>query len=129
MNEIKIRENYKDNLITIYCDQLMITRIIQNVLSNAVEHVDIGGEIECSVIQTLSETTISISNTDSLFSDEYLKGEFIPFYSDICQREKEHFGLGLYMSDLMIKKMNGLISIKNENQQATVIITLKNEGR
>lgn len=104
MKEVKIRENYKDNLITIYCDQLMITRIIQNVLSNAVEHVNINGEIECSVTKSSLETTISISNTGSLFSDEYLEGEFIPFYSNKLQREKEHFGLGLYMSDLMIKK-------------------------
>ncbi|HAP3813808.1 TPA: HAMP domain-containing histidine kinase [Enterococcus faecalis] len=126
MKEVKIRENYKDNLITIYCDQLMITRIIQNVLSNAVEHVNINGEIECSVTESSLETTISISNTGSLFPDEYLKGEFIPFYSNKLQREKEHFGLGLYMSDLMIKKMSGSISIKNENQRATVIITIKN---
>lgn len=126
MKEIKIRENYKDNFITIYCDQLMITRIIQNVLSNAVEHVNINGEIECSVTESSLETAISISNTGSLFSDEYLEGEFIPFYSNKLQREKEHFGLGLYMSDLMIKKMNGSISIKNENQRATVMITLKN---
>ena len=126
MKEIEIRENYKNNLVAIYGDQLMITRIIQNVLSNAVEHVNIGGEMECSVIQNSLETVISINNTGSLFSAEYLEGEFIPFYSNKLQREKEHFGLGLYMSDLMIKKMNGSITIKNENQRATVVITLKN---
>lgn len=126
MKEIKIHEYYSNHSRIIYCDLLMVTRIIQNILSNAVEHVNVNGEIECSVIDSPLETIISISNTGSLFPDEYLKGEFIPFYSNKLQREKEHFGLGLYMSDLMIKKMNGSISIKNKNQRATVIITLKN---
>ena len=125
IKEVKIREFYQDDVSTMYCDQLMMTRIIQNVLSNAVEHVNINGEIECSVTESSLETTIIISNTGSLFPDEYLKGEFIPFYSNKLQREKEHFGLGLYMSDLMIKKINGSLSIKNENQRATVVMTLK----
>ncbi len=125
--EIKIQENYQENLISIFCDKLMITRIISNVLSNAVEHTNIDGEIKCSVNKSHLETRISISNTGSLFLDEYLQSGFVPFYSDKLQREKEHFGLGLYMSNLMIKKMNGYLSIKNENEQATVIITLKNK--
>ncbi|MDR1567772.1 MAG: HAMP domain-containing histidine kinase [Streptococcaceae bacterium] len=126
MKKITIRRHYNDNLRAVYCDQLMVTRIIQNILSNAVEHVNVNGEIDCSVIDSPLETIISISNTGSLFSDEYLEGEFTPFYSNKLQREKEHFGLGLYMSDLMIKKMNGSISIKNESRRATVVIALKN---
>ncbi|MHC5268494.1 HAMP domain-containing sensor histidine kinase [Enterococcus sp. LJL98] len=125
MNKIKIREIYSAKVITIYCDELMIIRIIQNVLLNAVEHVCIDGEIECSIIESSVEVTISIINTGSLFPDEYLEGEFTPFYSNQLQREKNHFGLGLYMSDLMIKKMKGSISVKNENHRATVVITLK----
>lgn len=125
MRDIEIQEKHNHDSIIIYCDQLMITRILQNVISNAVEHVNIAGKIECTVNQTPIETIISINNTGSLFSDEYLEGGFLPFYSNKLQREKEHFGLGLYMSDLMIRKMNGSISIKNINQRATVIITLK----
>nr|WP_278972571.1 ATP-binding protein [Melissococcus plutonius] len=94
----------------------MITRIIQNILANAIEHVNNNGTIKCLVSDDPLKTTISISNTGSLFPEKYVAGEFMPFYSNKIQREKEHFGLGLYMSDLMIKKMNGAISIKNENQ-------------
>lgn len=124
--EIKIQEHYNDNLRNVYGDPLMITRIIQNILANAIEHVNNNGTIKCLVSDDPLKTTISISNTGSLFPEKYVAGEFMPFYSNKIQREKEHFGLGLYMSDLMIKKMNGAISIKNENQWATVLITLKN---
>lgn len=123
---VKIKESYSHSSKILYCDPFILTRVIQNVLSNAIEHVNVQGEIICSVHDSPLETILSISNTGSLFSEQYLNGAFTPFYSEKSHREKEHFGLGLYMSDLMIKKMNGFLSIKNENQRATVVLTLKN---
>ncbi|WP_230912612.1 ATP-binding protein [Agrilactobacillus fermenti] len=103
----------------------MFTRIVQNILKNAVEHVDQEGKIICSVVEFTSEVAITISNTGSLFSNDYLKQKFIPFRVNKQQDGKEHFSLGLYMSDLMIKKMKGRIILKNENEQATVSIYVK----
>lgn len=123
--EVSFREKYENDKCKVYGDRLMLIRIMQNILSNALEHVDRGGEIVCSVVCQPRETVLTISNTGSLFSDDYLEQGVVPFYSDEIQREKEHFGLGLYMSELMVKKMKGSLFIKNENQRATVCIVLR----
>ncbi|MCS4486920.1 sensor histidine kinase [Staphylococcus americanisciuri] len=109
-------------------DNMMLNRVLQNIISNALEHIDVSGELQIDLKSYDNKISLQIANTGSQFPDDYLRQEFIPFYSKKNERDKNHFGLGLYMSNIMLKKMNSELFIENKENKACVTIFFRGEN-
>ncbi|WP_414052036.1 sensor histidine kinase [Macrococcus animalis] len=111
----------------VYGDKLIINRVLQNIISNALEHIKEEGTLTIITKENNNKLNLVISNTNSQFPKDYLNKGFIPFYSNKSQRDKKHFGLGLYMSKIMLSKINSDLYIENKDELAIVTISFNDK--
>ncbi len=123
---VQVIFNTTSSNIYIEGDRLIINRVLQNIISNALEHILNNGTLKIKIEEKNKKIDLLISNTSSQFPEDYLNSGFIPFYSSKSQRDKNHFGLGLYMSNIMLNKINSQLSIQNKNNCAIVTIFFNN---
>ncbi|UTH16276.1 sensor histidine kinase [Macrococcus epidermidis] len=123
---IQVKFNISSSNFYIERDKLIINRVLQNIISNALEHIMNNGTLKIEIEKKNKKINLIISNTGSQFPEDYLNSEFIPFYSSKRQRDKKHFGLGLYMSNIMLSKINSQLFIQNKNNCAVVTISFNN---
>lgn len=83
-------------------------RAILNVISNAVEHTSENGIVYIEVYENEGYFVFVISDTGNGFSAEALKHATEQFYmSDQSRNSNAHFGIGLYITNLVIKQHKG----------------------
>lgn len=112
---------------TIYANQEELTRAIGNVLANAVEYSDIEGEIWVEArIDNEQYFDIIISDCGPGFSEEeQRKGKEQFYQSDKSRHSKDHYGLGLYIADTLVRKQGGILLLNNSRQTGGAEITLR----
>lgn len=111
--------NYLDEEIKLNCDFLWMSEAIENVVKNCIEHnpnsiIDIKVKMKSNFIK------IEIQDHGKGFTKEDLKHLFERFYST---KDSKGFGIGLALSQEIIKAHHGIIEAKNNNG-ALFIITL-----
>ncbi|MCQ2911760.1 MAG: HAMP domain-containing histidine kinase [Clostridia bacterium] len=104
-----------DKRINITTNKVMLTRVIMNVLSNAVEHVENGKQIRIWTESDNVYATLHIYNDAKAIPDEMIKKFFDPFFkTDSLQfTGSEHTGLGLYVVQELLNKINIPFDMKN----------------
>lgn len=98
-------------------DYLLFQRAILNVISNAVDFTPENGTIliETQTLQSAEEhfLKISISDNGPGFSKEALAHGIEQFFmGDTSRNSKTHFGMGLYITDCIVKQHNGQLRLK-----------------
>ncbi len=99
----------------VLADFALTERVLNNLISNALDHVPTGGRIRLE-IETLSPETVRVSVTDSGegIPEEDLPQLFEPFYrSQVSQSGSGHAGLGLAIARRMVELQGGEISADN----------------
>lgn len=98
------------------CDRDAITRVIINLLDNAVKYASAGGEIYISVTESAKKAVISIKNSGEGISPEDLKHIFDKFYKVDKSRglDKKGVGLGLYLVKNIIGQHGESIKAESE---------------
>ncbi len=119
---IKIVYNFKEDLPKITTDKGQLQQVLLNIINNAVDVVDIGGQIEIKTeLIDSNHIRISIKDNGPGIPKDRLKHIFEPFYTT----KKKGTGLGLYISYGIIKKLGGDIKVESEvGKGATFYIEL-----
>jgi len=102
----------------VYADRQQFKQIIINIMLNAVESMDLGGELTISGKSSGSHVIIAISDTGHGIPPEDLKKIFEPFFT----RKKYGTGLGLSIAYQFVKENNGNIEIRSIEGQGTEVI-------
>ena len=103
--------------ILIYADESQISRILINLIKNAVQaearHICITAEIDSS-----DQTLIRVSNDGAPISPESQEQIFIPFFTT----KQDGSGIGLSLSRQIMRAHNGAIDLIRSNEQETVFL-------
>ena len=112
--EIRIQKECSSlNIIT---DRKIIFKIIDNLVSNAINYTPIGDSIKI----TLSEKCLTIINYGAFIEEELLPNIFEPFVSS--NSENRGHGLGLYIVAYYAKQLNYEVKIRNINNAVEVTL-------
>lgn len=113
--------NKLDEEHTVYCDEDMFKQVIMNIIGNAVDAVQVGGEITASSKMTDSETMLIIQDNGKGIDQDMLSRLFMPFQTT----KAKGTGLGLSIAYKIIKAHGGDIVAKSDSHSWTeFIITL-----
>ena len=105
-------------------DPKWTSEAIYNVMNNAAKFSPVGGVIIVEVIQGQFYTSISVKDSGAGISDANLRNIFNKFYS---KDNKEGSGIGLHLTERIIRGQNGYINVDSRiNQGTEFIINLPN---
>lgn len=96
-------------------DKNSIIRVMDNLVSNAIRHTQLNGEIDIKVTLYKSKLYFKISDNGNGFSNDDLKFALNKFYRGDKSRSAKsgNSGLGLYICKAIVEKHNGEINISN----------------
>ncbi|MED0680950.1 HAMP domain-containing sensor histidine kinase [Aneurinibacillus thermoaerophilus] len=96
-------------------DAEMVERILDNVITNSLEHTPPGGRIRISVHVQPDRVSYEICNTGQCFSKKDLENLFHRFYRGEEARSGKggHAGLGLYIVQQLTAKLGGTVKAYN----------------
>jgi len=109
--KIECTLDLSDNLPLVKSDYNQLKQVILNLFQNAMDAMDVGGELKTSTFITddASRVVILISDTGSGFSDEAIDRLFDPFFTT----KVTGVGLGLAVVKKIITDHDGDISARN----------------
>lgn len=109
---------HPENDLRISADNMQLKRVIKNLIQNAMSHSD-SKDIDVKVEQTEGFTTISIIDYGKGISKENIDKIFNKYYSTAKKFRKIGMGLGLYLSQQIIKSHGGEIIVCSEENVST----------
>lgn len=130
LHDIKV--NYINNIGEDFLcdiDQFLIKRVLQNLLLNALSHSKKSGSVDIET-NLLGDKKFSIKVQDygcGILKDEIDK-IFKKYYSGSTKFEKVGTGLGLYLSNRIVKLHKGKIEVQSEENKGssfTVVLSCK----
>lgn len=123
---IRIRQSYQYEAQNILADHDLLMRGFLNVFANGAEYTPKGGIIYVEGWEEDGCIVFSVSDTGSGFSAEALRHGAEQFYRDDRSRNStSHFGIGLFMTDLVMKQHNGRLILENSEKTGGAKVTLK----
>lgn len=114
--------DYHYSNISINSDDVLIQRLIFNIIENAIKYTEDGGLVDVSVLQDERETIIKIADNGIGISDEKKEAIFDLFYQIDDSRNKEGFGIGLSLSKDIAETLGALIEIRDNNPKGTIFL-------
>lgn len=102
-------------------DKNVLFQIAENLVSNAIRFAN--QKISVSLSFTDDMLALEVTDDGSGFPAALLKNGIQPFQKG--NEDTEHFGMGLYICDLLCRKHGGYMEIKNHEQGASVCAALK----
>lgn len=100
-----------DTLPMIGLDTGKIERVIQNLMTNAIEAMPKGGQISLKATATLDSILVEVSDTGKGISQENLEKIFEPFFTE---GKQVGTGLGLSICKRIVEAHGGIISVKSQ---------------
>ncbi len=123
---IQLQVSFKYQIQHIHIDHDLFMRAVLNVISNAVEHTLANGIVYLEVTENEGYFVFVIHDTGNGFSAEALKHATEQFYMSNQSRNSDaHFGLGLYITDLVTKQHNGQLFLENSEKTGGAKVTIK----
>jgi len=117
--QIRIRKQFQVNLPFIEGDGLQIQQVVINIIQNAIDAMNEGGQLTLWAHIISNQVEIHIQDNGQGMISEQLQKVFDPFYT--TKPVGKGTGLGLYISYQMIKKMNGDILIESQPGEGTTV--------
>jgi signal transduction histidine kinase len=113
--------------VTAMADRERLSRVMQNLVRNAVRHVPEGGMVRVAVAAEPSAAVVSVSDTGGGIPSEDLPHVFERFYRGESSRNRDSggAGLGLAMAKEFVEAMGGAISVVSPpGEGATFTVSL-----
>ena len=108
-------------------DEMEMSRVILNLMSNAVEYAPFGTNIDIELYQNAKETHFSITNTGPGINLPNPNEVFDKYISYAKKHKKVGTGLGLYVAKETILAHGGCINVKSiANSYTTFEFSLPN---
>jgi two-component system heavy metal sensor histidine kinase CusS len=108
-------------------DRSMLRRALSNLLDNALRFTPADGEVRVNIVEQAHGLRLSVENTGSGIDAQLLPKLFDRFYrADPARREgsSEHAGLGLAITQSIIRAHGGQIRCESENGWTRFVIEL-----
>ncbi len=105
--------------ITVSADIMQLERVIKNLISNAISHSNTKKDIDIEVGEIPGFVTISVIDYGQGIHQDELKLIFNKYYSAAKKFRKIGTGLGLYLSQQIIKSHGGEITVTSEENVRT----------
>lgn len=123
-----LKAEQKDIQIEVECDSSIMVmhdpkwtvEALTNILDNGVKYTPNGGSVTITVRPWQFYTRIDIADTGVGMEEEEYHQVFKRFYRGQKTAAQEGVGLGLYLSQAIITKQKGYISIKSKPDEGTV---------
>ena len=125
--EKRITLNFEKGDLSVSGDYDLLYRAFYNLCENAIKYNTKNGKVFISTTGTESNLTVTIKDTGIGIPDDMKKQIFEPFYRVDKSRSREMggAGLGLSLTDSIIKKHNGTITVcDNNNGGSCFTVTL-----
>lgn len=124
---IKFVNNNKLNGEIVVGDEEKLTIAVQNLLLNAVKFTESGGTIEITVFEEVGEIILKIKDDGRGISEEFLPYIFDRFRQadTSITRSAGGLGLGLTISNQIIKIHQGKIEVDSAGQDKGAVFTVK----
>lgn len=127
---IHLQEIYKYSVQSFSIDHDLLMRALVNVFSNAVEYTPTDGTIIFEVSEENGYIVFSVSDTGNGFSAEALQHATEQFYmEDRSRNSKSHFGIGLFMVDLVMGQHEGQLILDNSEKTGGAKVVMKIPNR
>ena len=111
--------------LVIETDVDKVTKMVENLLSNAFKYTDNGGTIVLSAHQQDKNLQISVSDTGKGISGEDKKNIFEQFYMGKESNRKESSGIGLSIVKQFAQQLGGSVSVSDNKPKGSIFrITL-----
>ncbi len=113
ISNIQTRLALADNLPDIYIDEHQIQQVLVNIVTNAIQAMDKGGELRIvsRYLPAQDDIEIEIGDNGKGIAPEFLDHIFDPFFTT---KEESGTGLGLWVSYGIIKNHQGNIRVASE---------------
>lgn len=119
-NKAGLTINFKsERQLTVNADPTQLTRIIKNLISNAIIHSNTENKIDIKTGEQKGFVTISIIDYGQGISKEEQKMIFNKYYSAAKKFRKIGTGLGLYLSQQIAVSHGGEITVESEENVRT----------
>ncbi|MFA7657986.1 MAG: ATP-binding protein [Candidatus Gastranaerophilaceae bacterium] len=107
------------NDINVSADKMQLKRVVKNLIQNAISHSESNKDIDVKIEQIQDFVTITIIDYGKGISQENIDKIFNKYYSTAKKFRKIGTGLGLYLSQQIIKSHGGEIVVKSEENLST----------
>ncbi|RKM59410.1 sensor histidine kinase [Butyrivibrio sp. CB08] len=108
---VSYKQDIKD--MSIVCDKNWTVEALQNIVKNCIEHMDAGGELEITTLDTTLFGQITIKDTGCGIAAEDIPHIFERFYKG-KNAGKDSVGIGLALTKAIIEDQHGEIIVKSE---------------
>lgn len=105
-------------------DKDRLIEVMQNIMENAIKYGD-GKEITISWSTEEDCRLIQVENTGNTLNEEELQNIFDSFYRGSNSQKIKGTGLGLYISKILMKKMDGDIFARIQNEKFCITVVVR----
>ncbi|MBO7164091.1 MAG: HAMP domain-containing histidine kinase, partial [Spirochaetaceae bacterium] len=103
---------FNSDLFSFTADEHLLQRCVSNIIQNAIQHTEAGGEISIDFFQENGQSLLNIKNTGAILEDD-LEHVFNRFYRGDKSRTLGGTGLGLPIVKAIMNLHQGSVSIVN----------------
>ncbi|WFA09418.1 HAMP domain-containing sensor histidine kinase [Tissierella sp. Yu-01] len=119
-NGIDFRVNIDENIEDFIGDENRIKQVFINILDNAFKFTDEGGKVMLNAVKENNDVIIEINDTGIGIPENDLPNVTEKFYKG--KNSKSHSGIGLSISDEIVKLHGGILTIDSIEGQGTKVL-------
>ncbi len=108
---------------TVPADPHLLRRALVNLLTNAFQHAEAGGEVTVSISERHGLVTVDIANTGSVDTDE-IPRFFDRLYRGAKPDSRSGSGLGLPIAQTIVERHDGYIAMQQRGRMTHVYLQL-----
>lgn len=125
INDRKINIETKLKDIDVKADKKMITRVVENLLTNAIKFTKGSKKIIIELKNDTDYVHLEVFNTGNKIPESEIETIFNSYYKDKSSRNKEGTGLGLTIVKAIMDLHNGKCKVENGKDGVKFIVSLR----
>ncbi len=126
INKVNLHHEIEENT-SVFADGKMLISIIQNIVSNAIKHIEKGGSVTISATSKVDKIIVEVKDTGIGMSKEIIEKLFAPQMKKLSEARKKNkgAGIGLLLVKGFLEKNGGEIWVESiEGEGSTFYFTL-----
>jgi signal transduction histidine kinase len=124
--EVSILVEKDNENVFILADKTLMERVFQNLIFNAFDFTPQNGTIKIKLTIIENYANVYFIDSGRGFDSNTLKHGMEQFYmSDASRSKKNHYGLGLYIANSIIKQHSGTMQLENDSVTGGAKINIK----
>ena len=121
-NSVRLNLHLDDSITAIRADGAQLQQVLLNIIDNALDAVQTGGQIDITTSMSQKEVYIQIGDNGPGINSEILEKIWEPFFT--TKEAGKGTGLGLSICNDIIHKLGGNLTVSNK-QEGGALFTIK----